>query len=237
LVSRDGGTTIPRTQSSHNRPSTPRPEGGATAKLVGFANGTTPIDSARRPADVDDQIGEGDQEVVFVAVGAVELLGQSQHVDLRLFDGRGELFEDGAGGERRRQLCRQVDLVDRSFVVAFGNADHPEAGVKARVSVGDLTSREQRHLERVGIGRAELRYIGPRDNDAVDDEDAAGNPATDVKTMAFILLVSSGPPQSSAHASAIRQVDTFRATWQTYVNGPATGGRGRFDTSLNPAIH
>ena len=81
--------------------------------------------------------------------------------------------------------------------------------------------------------------IGPRVPAIGDevDQDAAGNPATDVKTMAFILLVSSGPPQSSAHASAIRHVDTFRATWQTYVNGPATGGRGRFDTSLNPAIH
>jgi hypothetical protein len=81
--------------------------------------------------------------------------------------------------------------------------------------------------------------IGPRTPAIGDelDEDADGNPADDVKTMAFILLVEQGPPKSPAYASAIRQVDNFRRTWQTYANGKATGGRGRFDTSLNPAIH
>jgi hypothetical protein len=81
--------------------------------------------------------------------------------------------------------------------------------------------------------------VGPRVPAIGDeiDEDAAGNAATDVKTMAFILLVSAGPPNSAAHAAAIRQVDTFRSTWQTYVNGSATDGRGRFDTSLDPAVH
>lgn len=69
------------------------------------------------------------------------------------------------------------------------------------------------------------------------DRDAAGTPQADRKTMAFILLVAQGPPNSPAHASAIEQVDTFRHTWQQYVNGPATGGRGRFDTVLNPAIY
>lgn len=69
------------------------------------------------------------------------------------------------------------------------------------------------------------------------DEDASGNPQLDVKTMAFILLVEQGPPNSAAHAATINQVDTFRWTWQQYGNGPATGGRGRFDTSLNPVIH
>lgn len=57
----------------------------------------------------------------------------------------------------------------------------------------------------------------------------------DVKTMAFILLVQVGPP--SAHGNAVQQVDTFRLAWEAYANGPATGGRGRFDTSLDPAIY
>lgn len=81
--------------------------------------------------------------------------------------------------------------------------------------------------------------IGPR-VPAIGDEidrDAAGNPQTDVKTMAFVLLIEQGTPKSPAHASAISQVDNFRRTWQVYANGPATGGRGRFDTVLNPAIH
>jgi hypothetical protein len=77
--------------------------------------------------------------------------------------------------------------------------------------------------------------IGPR-VPAIGDEidrDAAGAPQADRKTMAFILLIAQGP----ADASAVGQVDIFRRTWQAYVNGPATGGRGRFDTVLNPAIY
>ncbi len=76
---------------------------------------------------------------------------------------------------------------------------------------------------------------GPR-SPALGDEDDDGN-GNDVKTMAFILLVQQGPPNAPAHAAAISQVDTFRSTWQQYANGKATGNRGRFDTSLNPAIH
>lgn len=81
--------------------------------------------------------------------------------------------------------------------------------------------------------------IGPR-VPAIGDEvdhDAAGNPRPDHKTMAFILLVTAGTPQAPGHAAAIAQVDTFRQTWQAYVNGPGTGGRGRFDTVLRPAVH
>lgn len=81
--------------------------------------------------------------------------------------------------------------------------------------------------------------VGPR-VPAIGDEidrDAAGNAQPDVKTMAFILLIEQGTPTSPAHASAISQVDTFRRTWQAYANGPATAGRGRFDTVLNPGIH
>ncbi len=65
-----------------------------------------------------------------------------------------------------------------------------------------------------------------------EDDDGQGN---DVKTMAFILLVEQGPP--GAHTASIQQVDIFRRTWQQYANGPATGERGKFDTSLDPRIY
>ena len=52
------------------------------------------------------------------------------------------------------------------------------------------------------------------------------------KTMAFVLLVQGNPAPGN-----IAQVDTFRAMWQLYGNGDATGGRGRFDTVLNPKVH
>ena len=80
---------------------------------------------------------------------------------------------------------------------------------------------------------------GPRipaigdENDAVDNTDCGADPI-DVKTMAFVVLVPGDPSQ---HTAGIKQVDTFRATWQEYANGPATSGRGLFDTSLNPACH
>jgi len=80
---------------------------------------------------------------------------------------------------------------------------------------------------------------GPRTPAIGDEDDAASNPAcgpgpVDVKTMAFVLL---GPGDPSQHQSAVNQVDNFRATWQTYANGDATGGLAKFDTSLNPVCH
>ena len=72
---------------------------------------------------------------------------------------------------------------------------------------------------------------GPRIPAIGDEVDDCG---VDIKTMAFVVLVPGNPSQ---HKSGIKQVDTFRATWQAYANGPATGARGRFDTSLNPACH
>lgn len=88
---------------------------------------------------------------------------------------------------------------------------------------------------------------GPGITAADDATCAGGRRCVDVKTMAFILLVGSGSP--SSHSASIRHVDTFRRTWETYANGPATGGRGargragepnyikKFDTSLSPVIH
>ena len=67
------------------------------------------------------------------------------------------------------------------------------------------------------------------------DHDAAGNPQPDVKTVAFILLVL--PGNGGASASSIAHVDTFRSAFEAYANGPATGGRGRFDTRRHPPIH
>jgi hypothetical protein len=41
----------------------------------------------------------------------------------------------------------------------------------------------------------------------------------------------------AANAASIGQVDNFRRVWQSYANGPATGGRGKFDTALYPLVH
>jgi hypothetical protein len=94
--------------------------------------------------------------------------------------------------------------------------------------------------KRINLTVANIQVlIGPR-VPAIGDEtdrDASGAAQSDRKTMAFVLLVAQGAPNSPAHAAAIDQVDTFRQTWQLYVNGPGTGGRGRFDTGLNPAIY
>ena len=73
--------------------------------------------------------------------------------------------------------------------------------------------------------------VGPRIPTFGDeDDDGRGN---DVKTQAFILVVES----PSGYSESVRQVETFRRVFQEYVNGPATGGRGNFDTSLQPAVH
>lgn len=77
-------------------------------------------------------------------------------------------------------------------------------------------------------------------------------PCADVKTMAWVLVVRDGPPNSEAHMPAIEQLNEFREAWQAYVNGPALGNRNadgvvrpphdtdfipKFDTSLEPEIH
>ncbi len=99
----------------------------------------------------------------------------------------------------------------------------------------DLTVADITNAGLFGLGPGN----GPRTPAIGDEDDAATNPAcgagpTDVKTMAFVLLV---PNDGATHKDGIKQVDTFRATWQTYANGPATGGLGKFDTSLTPVCH
>jgi hypothetical protein len=66
-----------------------------------------------------------------------------------------------------------------------------------------------------------------------DLTDARGNP--DVKTGAYILVVDDEPLDVTRHAGAIRHVDLIRRTYTDYVNGPATGHRARFNSSLRPA--
>jgi hypothetical protein len=70
--------------------------------------------------------------------------------------------------------------------------------------------------------------------DEADLIDSTGRPV-DVKTMAFVLLVQDGPP--SSHSAAVGLVDSLRKVWEQYINGPATGGRGKFDTRLDPGIY
>ncbi len=77
-----------------------------------------------------------------------------------------------------------------------------------------------------------------------------GGPCIDVKTMAWILLVRSGPPPVSG--PAVERLNEFRQAWQAYADGPGLGGRNadgvvraptdpgfisKFDTSLEPTIH
>ena len=79
--------------------------------------------------------------------------------------------------------------------------------------------------------------LSESDRELGDEADsiASNGKPVDIKTMAFLLVVQSGDP--SAHSTAISQVNAFRQAWQTYANGPATGGRGKFDTRLHPPIH
>ena len=87
---------------------------------------------------------------------------------------------------------------------------------------------------------------GPGIGAADDIKCTEDRECVDVKTMAFILLVADAPRKNNA---AVKQVDTFRKTWEEYGNGAALGGRGargivgdsdfipKFDTSLDPVIH
>jgi hypothetical protein len=114
---------------------------------------------------------------------------------------------------------------------------HPQMGSRFWGPPGDLTVRHD-DAGRVTPDGARSIVLSQADRELGDEADAIVNgKPVDVKTMAFILLVRDGPPNAPAHAAAIRQVDNIRRTWEWYGNGPAMGGRGRFDTRLNPAIH
>jgi hypothetical protein len=102
---------------------------------------------------------------------------------------------------------------------------------------GNLTVRyfsDTRRVDPAGNASTVLSTADRELGDEADRIEPDGRPV-DVKTMAFVLLVQQGPPQS--HGSAIGQVETLRGAWQEYANGPASGGRGRFDTSLDPTVY
>ncbi|HEU0296935.1 MAG TPA: hypothetical protein VFR47_29625 [Anaerolineales bacterium] len=94
--------------------------------------------------------------------------------------------------------------------------------------------------------------IGPREACLSENLGGAYGPCADVKTMAFLLVVKTGPPNSPAHMAAIQRLNEFRLAWQFYTDGPGLAGRNadgvvrpssdpdfipKFDTSLEPDIH
>ena len=151
-------------------------------------------------------------------------------------------------------------FIDNPVVIAGGG---PNASSSARDDVLICGDRVDRTLSDITvIGDVILPFLpsnGTRDPLIGDEQDAGpgitstddakctnDRECVDVKTMAFILLVDSGP---ASHAAAIDQVDGFRRTWEEYANGPSLAGLGargevgdanyikKFDTSLDPAIH
>jgi hypothetical protein len=102
---------------------------------------------------------------------------------------------------------------------------------------GNLAVRyftDTRRVDPAGNASITLSESDRELGDEADRIEPNGTPV-DVKTMAFVLLVEGGAP--GAHGTAVSLVDNFRRTWQAYANGPATGGRGRFDTRLAPAVY
>jgi hypothetical protein len=135
-----------------------------------------------------------------------------------------------------------VDEPRSAFSGASFDTGDPRTGLSAVSAQDDILFCGKRvdltvqDIQNVGIFIPPLATNGPRIPALGDevDEDADGNPADDVKTMAFILLFES---DSAIRKSTVRQVQTFLETWEDYANGPATGNRGHFDTSLDPDIH
>lgn len=152
----------------------------------------------------------------------------------------------------------QLDDFPVNFVsgTTFNVDDIAFCGKRVDLAVDNITSLGQilgipERAERIpAIG--DENDVGPVE--ACFSENLGGSlgPCADVKTMAFVLLVRSGPPNSAAHVPAINRLNEFRQAWQDYTNGPALGGRNadgvvrtpddpafipKFDTSLEPAIH
>jgi len=102
---------------------------------------------------------------------------------------------------------------------------------------GNLTVRYSSATRRVEPSGDASIVLSAAERELGDEADMIGvdGSPVDVKTMAFVLLVESGTPD--AHPTQVQQLEALRQAWQQYANGPATGGRGRFDTSLDPAIH
>jgi hypothetical protein len=141
---------------------------------------------------------------------------------------------EGMEFQGRRVDLRVKDIA--AFEAMREGADNPK-GRRFWGPPGNLTVRFSRQTRRVDPNGDAAVVLSEHDRELGDEADLIdrnGKPV-DVKTMAFILVVQSGPPE--AHLTEAGVVDTFRRTWQQYANGPATGGRGRFDTRLDPPIH
>ncbi len=153
---------------------------------------------------------------------------------------------------------RQLDDFPVNFVsgTTFNVDDIAFCGKRVDLTVDDITIVGD-ILGAPTLG-ARIPAIGDENDigpvEACFSENLGGQlgPCADVKTMAFVLLVRSGPPNSAAHVPAINRLNEFRQAWQDYTNGPGLGGRNadgvvrtpddpdfipKFDTSLEPAIH
>jgi hypothetical protein len=105
-------------------------------------------------------------------------------------------------------------------------------GPKGNLKVNYFSST--RRVDPNGDASVTLSEADRELGDEADSIDASGKPV-DVKTVAFLLIVKDA--DFGARSATIARVDAFRRIWQAFANGPATGGRGRFDTSLHPATH
>ena len=147
-----------------------------------------------------------------------------------------ELHARRARGERVVFKGTRVDLtVDdvRAFAKSREPGIHGE-GRRFWGPEGNAILRYSRVSRRADPFGGESVVLSPRFRELGDEADwidTDGKPV-DVKTMAFVLVVKGGAPAD--HSTAIGQVDAFRREWQTFANGPATGGRGKFETRLDP---
>ena len=125
------------------------------------------------------------------------------------------------------------------FAAGFSSQDLAFCGKRVDLTLTDITDVND-VVFGGGFPNNGVRFFLDRDNGFAPvfgvlgdeiDQDSDGNHVLDVKTMAFVLIVETDPGKKS---SAVKQVNTFRETWEVYGNGPATAGLGRFDTSLDP---
>ena len=136
-----------------------------------------------------------------------------------------------------------VDEPRSAFNGASLDSGNPQTGLSAFSAQDDIIFCGKRvdltvaDIQAFGNNTVAFNFPpnGHRVPEIGDEVDAMvdGEPV-DVKTMAFILLFED---ESAIRKSTVGQVQTFLETWEEYANGPATGGLGKFDTSLDPAIH
>lgn len=247
------------------------PGGFLSADLLGrgFAHWSFFFNVTVPPSQFEDL--DGDPRSSSAEGNAITDLGSSSTCDgldrSGLFQTRPDELIDGFTeldqyfmGLRRAEDVPPFWYVDNPIVIAGGG---PVASSSARDDVQICGDRIDLTLDDITAAGAFLGPDnGPRDPVIGDEQDsgpgigpdddalcADDRECVDVKTMAFILLVASGPPDAPNHSATINQVDNFRRAWEEYGNGPAVGGLGargvvgdpdyikKFDTSLDPVIH